>query len=107
MKQVHLDNLPEKELLPGLHVKFVHSEKMTFAYWNIDAGADLPSHRHPHEQVVNMLSGQFELTVDGVRKTLRPGEMVIIPPDTEHSGKAVSACRVLDVFCPVREDYRE
>jgi quercetin dioxygenase-like cupin family protein len=37
---------------------------------------------------------------------LTPGQAFVIPPDVPHSGRAHSACRVLDVFAPVRDDYR-
>ncbi len=101
-----MGKLPDREMLPGLRVKFVHTGNMTFSYWNIDAGAVLPEHSHPHEQVANMLEGEFELTVNGEAKTMRPGDVCIIEPNALHSGRAVTDCRVLDVFHPVREDYR-
>jgi hypothetical protein len=34
--------LKSKEIIPGYNVKFVHSENMTFAYWDILEGAVLP-----------------------------------------------------------------
>jgi quercetin dioxygenase-like cupin family protein len=98
--------LIEKELIPGFHVQFVHSERMTFAYWAIDAGAAFPEHSHHHEQVVHVLEGTFELTIGGEPQIVRPGVVGIIPGNVRHSGRAITACRVLDVFCPVREDYR-
>jgi quercetin dioxygenase-like cupin family protein len=106
MKLINLADIEEKKILPGLHVRFVHSENMTFAYWNIDAGAALPDHKHPHEQVVNIIEGDFELTVAGEPRIIKPGDVVIIPGNVSHSGKAVTNSRVIDVFYPVREDYK-
>ena len=83
-----------------------HNERMTIVYWNIEEGAEVPEHSHENEQVVNMLSGKYELTVDGDPHVLEPGCVVVIPPDVPHSGKALSDCVLLDAFCPVREDYR-
>ena len=79
---------------------------MTFSFWNIEKGAQLPAHSHPHEQVTNIIEGRFELTVDGESKKLGPGSVVIIPPHAVHSGKAMAKSRVIDVFYPIREDYR-
>jgi len=50
MPFINLDQQEEKELVPGYHVKFVHTNNMTFAYWRIEAGAGLPDHSHHHEQ---------------------------------------------------------
>ena len=79
---------------------------MTFAHWRFDAGADLPAHSHPHEQVATFLEGTYELTVEGETRRFGPGEMAVIPPDATHGGRAITDCRILDVFHPVREDYR-
>ena len=98
--------IEEKELVPGFRVRFVHTENMTFAYWNVAAGASLPSHSHPHEQVYNLLEGEFELTVGGETRVTTPGAVATIPPHVLHSGKAITDCRIIDVFYPVREDYR-
>ena len=59
-----------------------------------------------HEQVVNVLRGEFELTVDGETKHLKPNDVACIPSNAVHSGKAITDCYILDVFYPVREDYR-
>jgi quercetin dioxygenase-like cupin family protein len=101
----NLDSIEAMELVPGFRAKFIHSDNMTFAYWNIEAGAELPEHSHPHEQVANPLEGEFELTVNGDSRVIRPGDVVVIPGNAAHSGKAITDCRILDVFHPVREDY--
>lgn len=102
----NLDTIDAKEIVPGFHGKFIHSENMTVAYWDITAGSPLPEHTHPHEQVVNVLKGTLALTVKGETQKLNPGSVVIIPSNVPHSGKAVTDCKVIDVFCPVREDYQ-
>jgi len=101
-----LADIAPREILPGTTARFVHSGQMTFAYWTFEPGIRLPEHAHPHEQVTNMLEGEFDLTVDGETRRLGPGSVVVIPPDATHAGRAVTACRILDVFHPVREDYR-
>jgi quercetin dioxygenase-like cupin family protein len=98
MAFLRLENIEEREMVPGYRARFVHSDNMTFAYWNIDAGAALPEHSHPHEQVYTLLEGEFELT--------RPGAVAIIPPHVPHSGRAITDCRIIDVFHPTRDDYR-
>lgn len=106
MSFLNLKDFEEKEPVPGYKVRFVHSDNMTFAYWNIDAGAALPDHSHPHEQVANVIEGKFEFTLDGETKVIGPGDVVTIPGNVPHSGKAVTDCRIIDAFYPVREDYK-
>jgi quercetin dioxygenase-like cupin family protein len=100
-----LEEIEEKEPVPGFHVRFVHSGSMTLAYWKVDAGAALPEHSHPHEQVYTLLEGRFELTVGGETRATEPGEVAVIPPGVPHGGRALTDCRIIDVFHPVREDY--
>src|SRR2546422_10028634 len=66
----------------------------------------LPAHAHVHEQVVNMIEGVFELTIAGETRTLGQGSVAIIPSNALHSGKAITDCRIIDAFYPIREDYR-
>ena len=101
-----LETLPAHEIAPGYVARMVHSERMTLVYWDIEAGAPLPEHSHPHEQVCNVLKGEFELVVSGIKHPLRVGDVFVIPPNATHSGVALTSCRLLDVFCPAREDYR-
>ena len=104
--QISLDTIAEREMMPGFRGRFIHTAATTHAYWTIDAGALLPEHAHPHEQVVNMLEGRLDLVVDGTLCHLGPGDILVIPGHARHSGQALTRCRVLDVFSPVREDYR-
>jgi len=106
MQKINLENIPSREIVPGYHVRFVHSENMTFAYWDIKADAILPEHSHHHEQVSSMISGEFEIKVSDETKVLKPGSVLIIPANATHSGRAITDCKLIDTFYPIREDYK-
>jgi unsaturated pyranuronate lyase len=99
------ETIEPSTIIPGFHGRFIHSGSMTFALWRIEKGSLLPQHAHPHEQVAYVMEGELELTVAGTTTTLTPGMVAIVPPHAPHSGRALSECRVLDVFHPRREDY--
>ncbi len=101
-----VSDLKPRELIPGTSVRFVHGDRMTVAYWHFEPGIALPVHSHPHEQITNIVSGEFELTVDGEPIRLHGGDYLVIAPDAIHSGRSITGCDIVDVFCPVREDYR-
>jgi len=107
MPFVKLSDLQLREPFAGFRGRFVHSETMTFVHWQIDAGAVLPEHSHPHEQVAHVIDGQFELTIDGESQVLKAGSVGVIPGGASHSGKALIDCFIIDAFHPVREDYRQ
>ncbi len=104
--KIHLSELAPKEILPGLHGKIIHGETMTLAFWDVEEGASVPEHFHVNEQIMHVLEGEFEFTVAGETKVYLPGELVIIPSNISHSGKALTACKLMDVFSPVREAYK-
>ena len=106
MNKIDLNSIEGNEIIPGYFARFVHSENMTIAYWNIEGGSSLPAHSHPHEQICTVNSGEFELTVDGTPHLLKSDNVFIIPPGSMHSGKAMTDCKITDTFYPVREDYK-
>ncbi len=106
MPIVKLVDLPAKNLFPGITLRHVHTEKMTLGEGELAAGAVLPVHQHPHDQMSYMLAGQAEFTVGTETRVMEAGMCAVIPGGTPHSARALTACRFLDVFAPVREDYR-
>ncbi|MFX0555347.1 cupin domain-containing protein [Maribacter sp. CXY002] len=103
---LNLDSIPTKEIMPGYHAKMIHGEKMSIAYWDVEKNAEVPEHSHMHEQVMQVLEGKFEFTLDGNSKVYYPGDIVLIAPFTKHSGKALTTCKLMDVFSPTREEYK-
>lgn len=104
--KINLDDLVANELIPGFNGKMIHTDGMTLAYWDIKKDSELKEHQHPQEQVVNMLEGEFEITVQGTSHHLIKGDILAIEGNQPHSGRAITDCKILDVFTPVRDDYR-
>jgi len=103
---INIQHLPSKEIIKGYRAKFVHTEQVTFAFWEVEQGAILPSHQHVHEQSTQVLEGAYELTIDGETQVYTPGMIAIIPPNVPHNGVALTVCKLMDVFSPCREDYK-
>lgn len=64
-------------------------------------------HHHPHEQLTYILQGESEFVIGDEVLQLKPGDVVLVPPNVPHSSKTTSAEPVLnlDIFSPIREDY--
>ena len=103
---MNIPDIKQKEIVKGYQGRFVHMETFTLAFWEVEAGAEIPIHSHVHEQTTQIIEGQFEMSVDGFTTIYTPGMLVTIPSFAKHGGKAITACKLSDVFCPVREDYK-
>lgn len=101
-----INDLPQKEIVKGFHARFVHTDSCTIAFVDIEEGAVLPIHSHVHEQITQVMEGRFQLTIDDVTNIYEPGLIAIIPSNVPHGGVALTDCKVMDVFTPVREDYK-
>jgi quercetin dioxygenase-like cupin family protein len=106
MPPIALATLAERQLFPGYIARLVHTERMTLSFLHVEPGHVLPEHAHPHEQITVVLDGELELTVGGETVRLTPGMVMPIPSNVRHTGQAITPCYVLDVFAPVREDYK-
>ncbi|UCE24826.1 MAG: cupin domain-containing protein [Candidatus Zixiibacteriota bacterium] len=106
MGLVKLNDLPQLQIADGVVARVVTAESVSVMHVQISAGSPIPEHSHHHEQVVNVIEGVLELTVNGVKHNLTPGKVMVLEPNVVHSSKAVTDCRVVDVFQPVREDFR-
>jgi quercetin dioxygenase-like cupin family protein len=91
----------------GITGTFAHSEKSTFGYVTLEKGACASEHNHVHEQWTHVLSGELEFTLGGEVMLLTAGMSAYIPSNVPHSAYAITECKVMDCFSPVREDFIE
>lgn len=96
-----------KELVPGIHARTFWGEEMLIAVVDLDPDTHMPSHSHPHEQIGHVVTGRMEMTIGNEKRMLQPGDVYVIPGDTEHEAQTFDdPVRVIDVFSPVREEYK-
>lgn len=100
-------DIETKEIAPGFFSKLIHTKLNTINFIEVAAGNTVPLHHHPQEQLSFVLEGKFEMTIEGKMQVLEPGIFCTIPSNALHGGKAITNCRLIDIFNPAREDYRQ
>ncbi len=108
MPFIDINQIPSNEVAPGCRLRTPYGQNLMLSYLEMDAGASIPMHDHPHEQAGMLLQGTLELTIGDETRVVRPGAMFLIPPGVPHKAIAIGGpAIVLDVFSPIREDYAE
>jgi unsaturated pyranuronate lyase len=98
---------PVEWLTEGIGRQHVHTDELTVARIVLRAGAVVPSHRHPSEQVANVVEGRLRFVVAGVERIVAAGESVIVPGNEPHEVEALEDAVVFDVFAPPRTDWQQ
>lgn len=97
---------PGFEPVPGVLMRCLVGDGAMLNLVDLEPGAEVGLHSHPHEQLGYVISGLIVMTIDGVDYPLEPGQAYRIPGGVEHAGTSgPDGCRVLDIFQPVRDDY--
>jgi quercetin dioxygenase-like cupin family protein len=101
------NNKKKLKIFEGITGSFAHSEQSTFGYVTLEKGVRAPEHHHIHEQWTHVLSGELEFTLGGETKVLTAGMSAFIPSNIPHGAYAITECKVMDCFTPVRQDFVE
>ena len=108
MPFVEIDAVKSIEIVPRCRIRTPYGENLMLSYLEMEEGAEVPLHHHPHEQAGMLLKERMELTIGDETRTVDAGSMFVIPPNVPHKAVALGGpAVVLDVFSPVREDYAE
>jgi quercetin dioxygenase-like cupin family protein len=104
---VRFDDVSPFALAEGVSGRPLFGEGAMLNLIEFEPGAVVPPHSHPHEQLGIVLRGMQALVVDDVPRELGPMEGYVLPGGVEHSAYCgPDGALVLDIFQPVREDYR-
>ncbi len=102
-RYVNVDAITPVEFLPGLGFRPVLGQKGMTNFVSFAPGATAPRHVHEEEQIVIVLEGEFTFDLDGDVRTMRKGDVAVIPSWVPHGAWTTdSHCLEVDVFVPPR-----
>jgi quercetin dioxygenase-like cupin family protein len=101
------DEFGRHTIFPGVTVQTCAGDQLMLSLVELKPNSVVEEHAHPHEQAGLILEGEALFTIGGEQKLLRAGDMYRAPSNVRHKVEVGGLhTRVIDVFCPVREEYR-
>jgi len=101
------DELPADHPMDKIERRRIVGDKVMISRVTLDAGFEVPSHRHENEQLAVVLSGRIRFGVgeEGSVEEIElvGGETLLLPSNTPHSARAIETTVILDVFSPPSE----
>jgi quercetin dioxygenase-like cupin family protein len=101
----NLTSVPEEQITDKIVRRVVSGKQGTLVYWTIKAGARAATHTHPHEQFVWMVKGAMDFRIANETRTMKPGDVAVVPGGVEHEAYFPEDSEAIDFFVPVREDF--
>jgi quercetin dioxygenase-like cupin family protein len=95
------------QMVPGIVRRtLVSSDVLMICRFDLDTGAEIPSHAHPQDQIGYVVSGKVRITVGSKSFDLGAGDTYCALSGVEHKALTLEAAVVVDTFNPPRDDYR-
>jgi quercetin dioxygenase-like cupin family protein len=103
-----LRNIRPHALREGITARAVEGERITMAVVDLEPNIAMPEHHHENEQLGFVIAGNLTMWIGDVKSELHPGDTYAIPSDVPHHVVVgPDGCTVVDVFAPVREDWKK
>jgi quercetin dioxygenase-like cupin family protein len=100
------NDLQTEEMSPGVTRQIIgYDSNIMVVKVSFIKGSIGYKHQHPHQQVSYILSGKFEVDIDGKIENLVAGDAFIAPSNAEHEVKCLEDGIIIDSFSPLREDF--
>ena len=100
-----LASMPDEKISDKITRKVMSGKQGMLVWWRMKAGAHAAAHKHPHEQIVWMVSGRMDFRIGNEKRSMRAGDVAVIPGGVEHEGFFPEDTEVVDFFAPPREDF--
>ena len=83
---------------------YLHSTCL--AILEMEPGSILPEHKHIHEQISYVVSGELQVTIDYGNRTVYAGELFAVKSNVLHSYRGLGKpVRIIVASSPVLRDY--
>jgi quercetin dioxygenase-like cupin family protein len=105
MQTYRWDTVEVEHLTDNIKRRMIVGSKEMLVRWELNKGAIVARHSHPHEQIVVMVQGKLKLVLANTETTMVRDDIVVIPPNVPHEAQALEDTIVIDIFSPPREDF--
>lgn len=105
MERVSLSDLEPTEAADGVNLAVMAgSESMNVQHFEIEPGAVVAEHSHPHEQTGFIYEGEVVFVSDGEEVVCGSGDSYAIPGEQPHAAenRGDEPVRGVDIFSPPR-----
>ncbi|MBI2765217.1 MAG: cupin domain-containing protein [Chloroflexi bacterium] len=96
------------DMLPGVVRRTLNEgAHTTLCELHLAKGSSIPPHTHPHEQTGYLARGRFRFRLGDRWMEMTAGDSWCVPGGVEHEVDVLEDTVAIDVFSPVREEYRD
>ena len=89
-KALNIEELVAYENNSVVSREVIKKELGTVTFFAFDKGQGLSEHSAPFDAMVQIIDGEAEITISGVKNTVKKGEMIIMPANESHALQAVN-----------------
>jgi quercetin dioxygenase-like cupin family protein len=94
------------EFVDGVRLHAIGGDQVLLCRVQYDPGKRVPRHVHPHtEQVMLILDGEVEMTIEDRTQTLRPGDVAVVNRGQEHELHSEPGVTFMEALAPVPLDH--
>ncbi len=81
------EQMTSNEFEEGIRIKSLPLGNVQVRYMEFEPESLISDHQHPEEVVTMILEGEMEMTVGKETKRVKSGDVFVVPPKTNHSGR--------------------
>ena len=90
-KSLDIQSLIEYETDSVVSREVIKKELGTVTFFAFDKGQGLSEHSAPFDAMVQIIDGEAEITISGVKNIVKSGEIIIMPANEPHALQAVNS----------------
>ena len=98
--------IPVEHIAEGIARQMIWGERVMVCRLTLAPNTVTPIHSHMHEQVTLVERGRVDFFIEGQKRTVSAGALLVFPANIQHGATMLEEEVVLiDIFSPLREDF--
>jgi quercetin dioxygenase-like cupin family protein len=105
---VNKENIQKVKAIEGIYRRtMTYNDSVMLCFFDLEKNAEIPLHEHDAHQIGYVLSGKIEFITETRGNFLaQKGDSYVFDSREKHGARVLETAEVIEVFCPVRDDYK-